>query len=294
MTLTYENNRYYRRVPLPPTVKYATETPSGRVVTVLDDGRVLIDDQVELSDPNSLALHDYKDSAQFLGYGPAHSGDGHDVVESNGYVTFAWMGATPSAGKGFGTPIWVGVWREGREPVRHPLGFTGSVIDSDPRNWRGPDNHCRTQLFLRETGNQIVALSGAHHGPLLAWVSHSPDAGYNFYGPYNVGPESSSPVWGHTYPAAVMVGDTLHVVSRFTTDGYQFHLVYWEMDTRTMRHSNYKVLDKAPDGHKYAVWYQQPRVDGDTLIVDTNRRWSKTGTMADLSEPEAKTFEVAL
>ena len=289
MALTRRNNQYYREVPMDPGIVYAAETPTASLFAVHRDGRVMVDD-VELSDADSLALHDY--TSEFHGYPVPHSGVADSVVESGGYVTAAWMGAAPDIS--WGTPIYIGVRRSTGETVRHLLHFAGHVLDHNPKTRRGIDNHCFPQLFLRDSDKRLVYLGGGHHTTLYAGVSGSPHAGFNFHRLHPVGPESSTPLCSHTYPAARLVGDTLHVVSRFTTDGYQFHLAYWTVDTLTMQTRPTTILDKAPDGHKYAIWYQQPRVEGDKLIIDTSRRWSNTGTVADLTDPEPKTYEVAI
>lgn len=270
MTLTYKNGIWYREVAMDPSIKFAIESESGHIVSVHDDGRVLINDSVELTTPETLALHN-PDPNSFKGYPVPHSGDGRCIAESNGYVTFAWMGESPE--QSYGTPIYLGVWREGREPVRYLLHFAGAVLLPDV--FRGVDNHCFPQVFTRASDSKIVYLSGGHHSRLYVGVSNSPHAGFNFHGLYPVGPVSDHPANGHSYPAAVMVGDDLHVVSRFTTDGYKFHLVYWKVDTNTFEYSDYQVLQVAPEGHAYAIWYQDITVDvaASELVIEANMHW---------------------
>lgn len=277
---------------LPATIKYANELPSGRLVTIEQSGRVAVDGTVELSDANSLALNDYSDPNKFLGYGPTHSGDGHDAAEGNGYLTFTYMGAGPDAG--FGTPIWMSVWRGGIEPVRYQMPYAGVVLDSNPRNRRTKDNHCRPQVFLLENG-KITYVSGAHHGPIYAAVSGSPWAGFNFGPLFPAGPDSASPVNGHSYPAVTVVGNELHIVSRFTTDGYKFRLVYWKLDPMSRTIADYTVLDEAPEDHTYCIWYQQPYKSDDSIIVPTKRRYRLKGQPENyLSDPEPKTFTISI
>lgn len=286
MTLTRRNNQYFREVPMP-GVKLAYEMPSGALFAIHDDGRAMLDD-VQLNDADSLALHDYKDPLAFRGYPVPHSGEGPCVVEAGGYTTAAIMGATPDIR--FGAPIWIMVHHPDKGTVRYLLGFAGAVLDSTSK--RGIDNHCFPQLFERPTDHHIVYLEGGHNNTIRLGVSKQPYAAYGFNGLHPVGPMSRYTNQGHTYPAARMVGDTLHVVSRFL-DG-DTSLVYWSVNTKTLQPGKSQVLDKPPAEARYAIWYQQPRVEGDKLIIDTARRWSKTGTTEDLTEPEPETYEVAI
>lgn len=288
MTLTHRDKRWYKETPLDRGIVYAAETPSGYLFTVRDGGRVLVND-VELSDANSLALHDYSDPTNFKGYTVPHSGEGPSVVEDNGYISGVWMGAAPDPG--YGTPIYMGVFKQGKGAVRYLLGFAGEVIDHEGR--RGPDNHCFPQVFGRESDRHIVYLGGAHNGIVKCGVSAQPHAFYSCHGLYPVGPQGKYTIQGHTYPAARMVGDTLHVVSRHLDGDYR--LVYWAVDTTTMQTTRHEVLDSIEVEHTYAIWYQQPYVKGDTLIVPTSRIYTpkgeKPGTYTD---PEPKTFEVKI
>lgn len=287
MPLTYENNQWTRKVPLP-GVKLAYETESGRLFAIHDDGRVMLD-EFRLNDDASLALHDYDDPGQFRGYAVPHSGEWKCVTESNGYVTAAWMAEHPDAH--LGTPIHIAVFHPNKHIVHYPLGFAGMVLDHTAN--RDIDNHCLPQLFIRESDKRVVYLSGGHNTTLYAGVSSSPHAGYGFQCLYPVGPLSRYTNNGHTYPAARLVGDTLHIVSRFLDGDYS--LVHFTVDTRSMLTGEVTVLDKAPDGHKYAIWYQQPRVEGNKLIIDTRRRYRpKDQPDTYLSEPEPKTFEVEI
>lgn len=274
MTLTYRNKQWYMEAPLDPDVQFAAETREHNLMTIRAGGIVTVGGK-ELS------------RVAYDPYPVPHSGEGPPVVESNGYVSAAWMGSQPDPG--YGTPIYIGVWRNDREPAVYLLHFAGAVMASDAR--LGIDNHCLPQLFLRESDSRVVYLSGGHNTTLYAGVSASPHAAYAFHRLHPVGPVSKYATNGHTYPAAVLVGDTLHVVSRFLNGDYS--LTYWTVDTTTMQTGPVQVLDTAPDGHSYAIWYQQLALDGGTLVIDTNRRWRKKGE-TDLSEPEPKRYEVAI
>jgi hypothetical protein len=292
MPLLYDKTtkRWTRQEPLDPAIKYAAELPSGRLFTIRDDGPVQIGDKV-ISDAASLALHHY--GPEKSGYPIMHSGEAPPCTSSNDYDTGAWMGNAPDPR--YGTPIYIGVSRPDRDPVRYLLHFAGAVLTSEPDHQRGIDNHCLPQLFVRESDKRIVYLSGAHHGTIYAGVSGSPHAGYNFHRLHPVGPLSDHPANGHTYPAARLVGDTLHVVSRLTTNGYKWCLIYWRVNTLTMQTDNAQVLDVADDDAKYAIWYQQPRVERDTLIIDTSRRWRpKDKPDTFLTDPEPKRFEIKI
>lgn len=289
MALTHIKNQWYREVPLPQTVAYAEETPSGRLFAIHTDGRVMLDD-VELSDPESQALNNF--GPEKLGYPIPHSGEGPCVVESNGYVTAACMGSFPLQKQG--TPIWVYIYHPDKGVVRYVIEFAGMVRDGNPKYWPGIDNHPRPQLFVRASDKRVVYLGSGHNKPINASVSHLPHAGYNFPLLHPVGPVSTHPTNGHTYPAAVLIGDTLHVVSRFLSSA-QYQLAYWTLDTLTMQTGPHQILDIAPKDHTYAIWYQQLSIDGGTLVIDTKRRYRLKGEPDTvLSDPEPKTYEIAI
>lgn len=291
MTLTRENNLWIHTMTLPPSVAYAVETSAG-LFCIHDDGRVMLGD-VRVNDDASPALHNY--GPDKLPYPVMHSGEAPPVCESNGYITSCWMGNGPVVpGAGFGTPIWMCVYHRDKGIVRYQMPYAGAILDGNPNSRRGIDNHCLPQVFVRESDKHVVYVEGCHNSPMRIGVSAQPHAAYGFHGLYPVGPVSRYTSNGHTYPAARLVGDTLHIVSRFL-DGETRSLVYWSVETKTMQTGKSLLLDKAPADTTYCIWYQQPRVDGNKLVITTSRRYRpKDQPDTFLSEPEPNTFEVAI
>lgn len=202
-----------------------------------------------------------------------------------------WMGATPDTP--FGTPIYNAVFHPAKGIVRYQMPFAGAILDGDPKSRRGIDNHCFPQLIKRPVDNRIIYVEGCHNNPMRVGVSWAPHATYGFQSLYPVGPQSRYTNNGHTYPAARLVGDTLHIVSRFLDGTYS--LIHFTVDTRSMLTGDVTVLDKGDPDAKYSIWYQQPRVEGNTLIIDTSRQWRpKEKPDTFLTDPEPKRYELKI
>lgn len=267
-----------QRVPLPGTLWAAQAPGASAIVRYCEDGSVVLHPD---ADARTVPLNNERCPCA-EGYPVPHSGDGQCIVEVNGRVSVVWMGRDASGG-GWGTPIWAAEYHRKSETVTaYPLHLAG--FKAVPGQANSADIHSAPQLVVRPTDQHVVYVSGAHSGTLYMGVSHSPQgvhAGFGRFVP--ISPVTRYPSHGCTYPLIWMDGDALHVVARLY-DG-DWWLVRWSVDTKTGGSTPHEVIDSAPKGSAYAIWYQQR--EGDKVTYQQHVRAKHDGKLETAGERKA-------
>lgn len=199
-----------------------------------------------------------------------HSGDGQRTAAGPDRAWVVWASSTPPNDRN-GTVCWAAEYDGGGiERWRGQIGVADPARP-DARDYPDPpDEHDQPQIIRGDDGT-LHLLLGAHHGRVFYARSNSPDTLADGWTEWiEIGDrQPSNPAYGYTYPAVVLIGDTLHVVARWSsTPGPTFiRLVYFRLDTQTLKSSPHTVIATGPDPHEYAVFYQSVRFANGTLCV---------------------------
>ena len=222
----------------------------------------------------------------------AHSGDGKNVLVTEDRVIIAWIETTPI---GDGTPTWVAEYDfTGEELGRWFVCFSNIATPGGKGKPHTPDNHDNPQLVKTDDGT-IHMLTGAHHGEIYHIKSMVPGTfSEGWTTPYSYGHDPVEPHWGFSYPAIIQIGNVIHHFARWTGDWYKFRLVYFTYNLDTQERSDLVVIDESPKDHIYGVFYQQPRREGNTLIVDYHPHWRHKEDRATTIPLKPKTWKLEL